>query len=106
MHLSFESEWMLVGHPTGGLRLQLIDQVRSHVKIARARPAAKPFDGTASCKVHVQFFNAERHGPGRLISVEHDQRADFMCAFRDRFRILQEGALEKNVRYRNEQSLF
>src|SRR5207247_3966998 len=43
MHLRLESEGRFVGHPARGLRLQLIDQVGPHIKIARARSAAKPF---------------------------------------------------------------
>src|SRR5260370_1450911 len=41
--LTVKSEGFFMRHPTSGLRLQLLDQIRSHVKISRAGTATKPF---------------------------------------------------------------
>src|SRR5204862_948464 len=95
-----------MGHPPGGFWFQLVFQIRSDVQVTRAWSTTKPFHRTAGSEVCIEFFYAEWNCAGRLIRIKHDHRANFMCSVDDWLRVLQERALEQNVREGNEQRSF
>ena len=67
-----------MGDPSGKSRLELIDQIRSHVEITARWSAAKPLDGTADEKVDVPFLYIDNRNTDRLIRIHHDKSADLM----------------------------
>ena len=106
MQLRFEGERLLRGPSSRSFLAQAVLKIWPNVQITCSRTAAEPLHGTAGGEVDIQLFDAEWHGAGGLVSVQHDHCADFVCAIGDRFRVLQKAALEKNMREGNEQRLF
>src|SRR6266404_337610 len=104
--LAGKCEWFFVGHPSGGLWLELTKQVRPYVKIARAGTSEQQLHRTAGRKINLQVFHAKRHSAGGLVSVEYNHRAHLMSSLGDRLGVLQEGAFEKHVRDRDQQRFF
>ena len=92
-------------HPTGKARLQHGPQIAAHIEVARAWSTAQPFHRSAGSEIHVEFPHVHRHRARGLINVGDHQRPYFVSAPRDGGEILNVGALEDDVRHRNQQCL-
>src|SRR5262249_37008842 len=101
-----EGERSAMSHPASDFRLELVAQFRSNVEVTSPWPATQPFHRSACGEINIKLFDAERNRSGRLIGVEHYQRADAMGLLDDGFDILNVGALEEDVRDRREQRLI
>src|SRR5262249_28484597 len=95
-----ERERSAMSHPAGDFRFELVAQFGANVEITSSRPAAQPFHRSACGEINIKLFDAERNRSGRLIGVEHYQRADAMRILDDGFDILNVDALEEDVRDR------
>src|SRR5438045_1448884 len=89
--------------PAGERGLERLGQIRSHVEPCSPRPAAEPLDRPADREVDAERGHVQRHGAGRLVRVEHDERALLVGPGDDRLDVLDLTGLVENVGDRHEQ---
>ena len=93
-----ERERVAMREPAGHRGLEAPRERRAHVDPAAARAAAQPLVRAAGDDVHVELADVVRVRAGRLVRVEHDQRADLARAAHDRWHVDQHAALVVRVR--------
>src|SRR5258705_9183143 len=99
---ALESKWPAVRDPPGKRRTQLGAQVFTHIQVAHARAAAKPFQYAANRKVSAQRTNINRDCSRSLENIENYMSADAMGALDDRLRAYNVRPTQNNLRNRNQ----
>ena len=98
-----EGEGPRVRLPAGHCGLEPFRKFRAHVQPGGPGPAAEPLDRTADREVDAERGHVQRHGAGRLVRVEHDERALLVGPGDDRLDVLDLAGLVENVGDRHEQ---